>query len=93
MKSWVQICTEDLNNTEMVEIHFPVNVRKYDSNSKGVLFVFAHHPIFLNVHSFFRNHHHLLHMNEEFKRVFTTGPMVSFIRLRNLISDLVRVNL
>ena len=54
MKSWVQICTEDLNYTEMVEIHFPVNVRKYDSNSKGVLFVFAHHPIFLNVHSFFQ---------------------------------------
>ena len=59
MKLSVQIYPQDLNNTEIVEVHFSVNVSKYDSKSKGVLFVFTHHPIFIKVNSFFRNHLHL----------------------------------
>ena len=58
--------------------------------SKGVPFVLTYHSLLKQVSYIIRKHIHLLYMNEEVKKVFQPGPMVSFRSPRNLSSYLVR---
>ena len=92
MKSWFQRrgYPEDVINTEMKKVIFNGNSGKSSNKSKGVPFVLTYHPLLKKVNYIIRKHSHLLYMNDEVKKVFQSGPMVSFRSPRNLSSYLVR---
>ena len=95
MKSWFQRrgYPEDVINTEMKKVIFNGNSGKSSNKSKGVPFVLTYHPLLKKVNYIIRKHNHLLYMNEEVKKVFQPGPMVSFRSPRNLSSYLVRAKM
>ena len=94
---------EDVINTEMKKVVFTGNGKaftgkveftgKSSNKNKGVPFVLTYHPLLKKVNYIIRIHIHLLYMNEEVKKVFQPGPMVSFGSPRNLNSYLVRAKL
>ena len=92
MKSWFQRrgYPEDVINTEMKKVIFNGNSGKSSNKSNGVPFVLTYHPLLKKVNYIIRKHSHLLYMNDEVKKVFQAGPMVSFRSPRNLSSCLVR---
>ena len=49
----------------------------------------TYHPLLKKVNWIIRKHIHLLHMNEEVKKVFEPGPIVSIQSPRNLSSYIV----
>ena len=57
---------------------------------KGVSFVLTYHPLLKKINYIVRKHSHLPYMNDEAKKVFQPGPMISFRSTRNLCSYLVR---
>ena len=95
MRSWFQRrgYPEDVINTEMKKVVFNGNFGKSSNKNKGVAFVLTYHPLLEKVNYIIRKHIHLLYMNEEVKKVFQPGPMVSFRSPRNLSSYLVRAKL
>ena len=95
MRSWFQRrdYPEDVINTEMKKVVFNGNFGKSSNKIKGGLFVLTYHPLLKKVNYIIRKHIHLLYMNEEVKKVFQPGPMVSFRSPRNLSSYLVRAKL
>ena len=95
MKSWFQRWgyTEDVINTEMKKVIFNGNFGKSSNKSKGVTFVLTYHPLLKKVNYIIKKHIHLLCMNEEVKKVFQPGPMVSFQSPRNLSNYLVRAKI
>ena len=92
MKSWFQRrgYPENVINTEMKKVIFNRNSGKSSNKSKGVPFVLTYHPLLKKVNYIIRKYSHLLYMNDEVKKVFQPGPMVSFRSPRNLSSYLVR---
>ena len=54
------------------------NFSKSSNKNKGVPFVLTYHPLLKAVNYIITKHIHLLYMNEEGKKVFQPGPMVSF---------------
>ena len=60
---------------------------------KGVLLVITYHPLLKPIGKIVCDNLYLLYMNEEFKHVFTPGPMVSFRNSRKISSYLVRAKL
>ena len=95
MRLWFQRrgYPEDVINTEMKKVVFNGNFGKSSNKNKGVPFVLTYHPLLKKVNYIIRKHIHLLYMNEEVKKVFQPGPMVSFRRPRNLSIYLVRAKL
>ena len=95
MKSRFQRCgyPEDVITTEMKKVIFNGNSGKSSNKSKGVPFVLTYHPLLKKVNYIIRKHSHLLYMNDEVKKVFQPGPMVSFRSPRNLSSYLVRAKM
>ena len=91
MKSWFQRRSypEDVINTEMKKVIFNGNSGKSSNKSRDVPFVLIYHPLLKKVNYIIRKHSHLLYMNEEVKKVFQLGPMVSFRSPKNLSSYLV----
>ena len=49
----------------------------------------TYHPLLKKFNFIIRKHIHLLHMNEEVKKVFEPGPIVSIRSPRNLSSYIV----
>ena len=56
----------------------------------GVSLVVTYNPEFTNLFQVIRKNLHLLYADEEVKKVFSSGPLVSFRSTRNLKSYLVR---
>ena len=63
------------------------------NSKKGIPFVVTYHPLLKSLSKIISKNLHLLYMNEEVKRVFTPGPMISFRSSRKLNSYLVRAKL
>ena len=84
---------EDVINSEMKKVVFAENFSKSSNKNKGAPFVLTYHPLLKKVNCIIRKHIHLLYMNEEVKKMFQPGPMVSFRSPRNLNSYLVRAKL
>ena len=56
---------------------FPDNLQN-KKREKGVPFVVAYHPILNSLSKIIRDNIYLLNMNEEVRKTFSPGPMVSF---------------
>ena len=67
-----------------------ISTGKSSNKNKCVPFVLTYHPLLKKANCIIRKHIHLLCANEEVKKVFQPGPMVSFQSSRNLSSYLVR---
>ena len=61
--------------------------------NKGVPFVVTFHPLLKKLGAIINRNLYLLYMNEEVKKVFSPGPMVSFRSPRKISSYLVRAKL
>ena len=57
-----------------------------------MLYSYSYHPLLKGFAEVIKKHFHLLHMNDEVKKAFTPGPMVSFQERQKLSSYLVRAN-
>ena len=77
----------------MKKVIFNGNFGKSSNTNKDVPFMLTYHPLLKKVNFIIKKHIHLLYMNEEFKKVFEPGPMVSFRSPRNLSSYLVRAKI
>ena len=80
MKSWFHSLgyPEDVINTEMKKLVFNGNFGKSSSKNKGALFMLTYHPLLKKVNCIIRKHIHLLYMNEEVRKIFQPGLMISF---------------
>ena len=84
---------EKLIDNEMGNIRFfPANLQN-KKREKGVPFVVTYHPILNSLSKIIRDNMYLLNMNEEVRKTFSPGPMVSFRSARKLSSYLVRAKL
>ena len=75
-----------------------VRFNKENSNTKQgksdrVTFVVTYHPLLKSFHSLINKHLDILYLDENAKKVFMTGPMVTFHSSRKLSSYLVRAKL
>ena len=84
---------EAVINTEMKKMIFNGNSGESSNKNKGVPFVLTYHLLLKMVNYIIRNHIHLLYINEEVKKVFQQGPIVSSRSPRNLSSYLVRATI
>ena len=64
-----------------------------NTRTNGIPLVITYHPLLKDFAIVIKKHLHLLHMNDEVKKAFTPGPMVSFWGARKLSSYLVRAKL
>ena len=69
---------EKLIDNEMKKVRFLPAHLQNKRREKGVPFVVTYHPILNSLSKIFRDNMYLLNMNEEVKKTFSTGPMVSF---------------
>ena len=96
MKSWFlkRAYLERLNDKEMKKFKFNHShfIGKHNYK-KGIPFVVTYHSLLRSLSKTTSKNLHLLYMDEEFKRVFTPGPMISFRSSRKLSSYLVREKL
>ena len=68
---------EKLIDSEMKKVRFfPANLQ--NKREKGVPFVVTYHPILNSLSKIFQDNMYLLNMNEEVRKTFPPGPMVSF---------------
>ena len=79
------------NETKTV-IFFPANLQN-KKREKRVPFVVTYHPILNTLSKIIRDKMYLPNMNQEVKKTFSQGPMVSFRSARKLRSYLVRAKL
>ena len=96
MKSWFlkRGYPERLIDKEMKKVKFNHShfIGKHDSK-KGIPLVVTYHALLKSLSKIISKNLHLLCMDEEVKRVFTPGPMISFRSSRKLSSYLVRAKL
>ena len=80
MRSWFlkRKYPEKLIDNEMKKVRFfPANLQN-KKREKGVPFVVTYHPILNSLSKIIRDNMYLLNMNEEVRKTFSPGPMVSF---------------
>ena len=80
MKSWFlkRKYPEKLIDSDMKKVRFfPTNLQN-KKREKGVPFVVTYHPILNSLSKIIRDNMYLLNMNEEVRKTFSPGPMVSF---------------
>ena len=96
MKSWFlkRGYPERLIDKEMKKVKFNHShfIGKHNSK-KGIPLVVTYHPLLKSLSKIISKNLHLLYMDEEVKRVFTPGPMISFRSSRKLSDYLVRAKL
>ena len=95
MRSWFvrRKYPEKLIDNEMKKVRFfPANVQN-KKREKGVPFVVTSHPILNSLNKIIKDNMYLLNMNEEVKKTFSPGPMVSFRNAGKLSGYLVRAKL
>ena len=95
MKEWFikRGYPETLIEKEMNKVKFSRESQNTRKIEKGVPFVVTYHPLLKRLPTIIHRNLYLLYMNEECKRVFTPGPMVSFRGTRKISSYLVRAKL
>ena len=95
MKSWFlkKVYPKTLVEKDLGKVKFSNKVGNKQQKEKGIPFVVTYHPILKNIGNIIRKNLYLLYMNEEAKKVFTPGPMISFRSARKLSSYLVRAKL
>ena len=71
-------CPEKLIDNEMKKVRFfPSNLQN-KKREKGVLIVGTYHAVLNSLSKIIRDNMYLLNMNEEVRKTFSPGPMVSF---------------
>ena len=95
MKEWFikRGYPETLIEKEMNKVKFSRESQNTRKVEKGVPFVATYHPLLKWLPTIIYRNLSLLYMNEECKRIFTSGPMVSFRGTRKISSYLVRAKL
>ena len=96
MKSWFlkrgypeRLIDKEIKKVKFKHSHF---IGKHNSK-KGIPLVATYHPLLKSLSKIISKNLHLLYMDDEVKRVFTPGPMISFRSSRKLRSYLVRAKL
>ena len=95
MKSWFfkRGYPNDIIEKEIKKVKsFKISSTRKD-NTKGVPSVVTYHPGLKNINQIINRNLHLLYMDQEVKKVFTSKLMVSLPSARKLISYLVRAKL
>ena len=95
MRSWFlkRKYPEKLIDNEMKKVRFfPANLQN-KKREKGVPFVVTYHPILNSLTKIMRDNMYLLNMNEEVRKTFSPGPMVSFQSAQKLSSYLLQAKL
>ena len=64
-----------------------------NTRTNGIPLVITYHPLLKDFAIVIKKHLHLLHMNDEVKKAFTPGPMVSFQERQKFCSYPVRIEL
>ena len=95
MKSWLlkRRYPNNVIEKEIKKVKFSKISSTRKDNAKGVPLMVTYHPGLKNVNQIINKSLHLLHMDQEVKKVFTTKPMVFFRSARKLSSYLVRTKL
>ena len=95
MRSWFlkRKYPKKLIDNEMKNVRFfPAN-QQNTKREKRAPFVVTYHPIHNRLSKIIRDKIYLLNMNEEVRKTFSPGPMVSFRSARKLSSYLVQAKL
>ena len=95
MRSWFlkRKYPEKFIDNEMNKVRlFPANLQN-KKREKRVPFVVTYHPILNSLSKIIRDNMYLLNMNQEVRKTFSPGPIVSFRSARKLSSYLVRAKL
>ena len=71
------------------KVKFPNNFGDNKSKTSKIPLLVTYHPLLKDFAKVIKKYLHLLHLNDEVKKAFTPGPMVSFRRVRKLSSYLV----
>ena len=95
VKSWFlkRGYPKSLVEKELGKIKISNKVGDEQQKEKGIPFVVTYHPTLKNIDNTIRKNLYFLYMNEEAKKAFTSGPMISFRGARKLSSYLVRAKL
>ena len=96
MKSWFpkRGCPERLIEKEMKKVKFNHSHFIGKHSKKGIPLVVTYHPLLKSLSKIIsKNYLHLLYKDEEVKRVFTPGPMISFRSPKKVSSYLLRAKL
>ena len=78
-----------LIDTEVSKVKFPNTSGDKKTKINGIPLILTYHQLLKYFAKVIKKHLHLLHMNDEVKKAFTPGPMVSFQGTRKLSSYLV----
>ena len=87
MKLWFvkQGYRQNMINREIGRAKFCENKQNNNKSVSGVLFVIRYHPMVKSLGKILHDNIHLLCKNEEVRRTFTPGPMISSRHLVKLV--------
>ena len=93
MKTWFEKrgYLQNMINREIGRVRFGENKQNRNKLVKGV--PFPYHPMLKSLCKILHDNIHLLHVNEEVRKTFTPGPMISLRTPRKIGSFLIRVKL
>ena len=74
---------ETLLDRELNKVKFRNTSGAKKTKTNGVPLVITYHPLLKDLAKVIKKHLHLLHMNYEVKKAFTSSPMVSFWEREN----------
>ena len=94
MKLWFQkrAYPDKIIDKELDKVIFSYRGSKSNGKNKGIPFAVTYHPLLLELSNIIRNSLNWLYADDEVKKLFSPGPMVSFRSARKLSSYLVRAN-
>ena len=95
MKSWFQkrAYPDKFTDKELGKVRFSYRGSKSNRKNKGIPFVVKYHHLLQELSNIIRNNLNWLYADDEVKKLFSPGPMVSFRSARKLSSYLVRAKL
>ena len=95
MKSWFQkrAYPEKVIDKELGKISFSYKGSKNSRKNKGIPFVVTYHPLLQELSNIITKNLNWLYADDEVKKLFSPGPMVSFRSARKLSSYLVRAKI
>ena len=95
MKSWFQkrAYPDKIIDKELGKVSFSYRGSKSNKKNKGIPFVVTYHPLLQELSNIIRNNLNWLYADDEVKKLFSPGPMVSFRSARKLSSYLGRAKI
>ena len=92
MKSWFlnRGCPKTLIESEVNKVKFPDTSGDKKTWTNGIPLVITYHLLLKDFANVIKKYVHLLHINDEVKKAFSTGPIVLFRGAQKLSSYLVR---